>query len=104
MGKELSECGERGWTVLDRKCQLSHRSQHPSANITLPSLVMDTGTHLSMYFHFGRITDHLVKPERVSAPTLGRRAGLGEMRKIICVNPPDWEPASSSCTPTACAT
>lgn len=46
MGKELSVCGERSWTVLDRRCQHSHRSQHPSANI-LSSLVMGTGTNLS---------------------------------------------------------
>lgn len=78
--------------------------QHPSANITLPSLVMDTGTHLSMYFYFGKVNDRLVKPERVSAPTLGRRAGLGMMRKIICVNTLDWKSASSGCTFTACVT
>lgn len=74
MGEELSVCGERSWTVLDRRCQHSHRSQHPPANRILSSLVMGTGTHLSIHFHFGKVNDHLVKPERVSAPTVARRA------------------------------
>lgn len=56
MKKKLSVCSERGWTVLDRRCLYSHRSQHPSANI---ALVMDTGTHLPMYFHFGKANDWL---------------------------------------------
>lgn len=75
MGKELSVCGETGWTVLDRRCQHSHESQHPSTIITLSFLVTDTGTHLSMDFNFGKVNDRLVKPERVSAPNLGRRTG-----------------------------
>lgn len=102
--EKLSVCGETGWTVLDRRCQHSHRSQHPSAIITLSSLVMDIGTHLSMYFYFGKVNDHLVKPEEVSAPNLGRRKGLGKMGNIICVNTLDWKSASSSCTFTACIT
>lgn len=39
-----------------------------SANITFSSLVMDTGIHLFMYFYFGKVNSHLVKPEGVSAP------------------------------------
>lgn len=104
MGKELNVCGETGWTVLERRCQHSHRRQHPFANRTISSLVIYTGAHLSMHFHFGKVNDCLVKPERVSAPDLGRRTELGKMRKIICVNTLDWKSGSSSCTFTACAT
>ena len=75
-----------------------------SANTAFSSLVMDAGIHLSMYFYFGKVNSHLVKPEGVSAPTLGRRAELGEMRKIVCANTLDWKSESSSCSFIACVT
>lgn len=76
----------------------------PSANIIIFSLVIDTGIHLAICLYLGRVNSHLVKLEGFSAPTLGRRAQIGEMRKTVCANTLDWESQFSCSSFIACVT
>lgn len=62
---------------------------------------MDIGTHLPMYFHFGKANDWLSLKGFLSQLLAGG-GGPGKMMKIICVNAPEWTSASSSWTFTAC--
>lgn len=68
-----------------------------SANTVFYSLVMDSGIHLSISFHFGKVSSHLVKPEGIFPLTLGKKAELGDEKKAACASIPDWKSQSQSC-------